>query len=336
MRIVKLTLLFALVAAAAQAQIGRHRAIGWPFPAGPCVPGTITVAPGLGDFTLSGPYVYFGDANGDVWRVPKEGGVTPTLLGHVGGGAAIFWIEADATRLYLLALSGELTADFLSMPKDGGAITTVTAGALTPAAMAMDAQFIYWVSAGTFTEEDILADGAVRRVPKSGGAVQTLVDKLSFPIAIAVSGGNVYYGETGIAAGNTSMGLRRIAADGGAVTKLFNGGPVGSIAVDSVNAYIAVFKLGTGLVDIVRLPLAGGSVTPLVSDLDFADGLVLQGSTLYYAAETNERSFIAAIPVSGGEPRPVKTAELFSGRLAFDDCLVYYATGIEAIARAAK
>jgi hypothetical protein len=88
-------------------------------------------------------------------------------------------------------------------------MNTVATAVVTPGAFATDAQFIDWVSVGTFAGEDVLSDGAVRRVARTGGAVQTLASGLSFPIALTVAGGSVYYGETGIALGNTSAGLRR-------------------------------------------------------------------------------------------------------------------------------
>jgi len=335
MRAVKATLLLLLVAATAGAQGARRRAIGWPFQLVPCIPGTVAYAPGIGDFAVSGAFVYFGDANGGIWRVSKDGGVAPVLLARVGN-APVVSVEVDATRVFFTLLTGELTGDLYSMPKDGGAPVTVATALITPVMLASDAQFIYWVSLGTISGEDFLSDGAVRRVAKAGGAVQTLVGGLSFPLALAVSNNTVYYGETGIAAGNTSFGLRRVPAEGGTVVKLFDGGPVTSIAADAANAYFIVFRLGTGLVDVDRISLAGGAPAPLVTNLDFADGLTLQGGTLYYAAEVNEMTSVQAVPAAGGSPRTVKEVELLLARLAFDDCLVYYSTALETIARAAR
>lgn len=331
MRIIRMALLLLLVATTASA---RRHAIGWPFSLLPCVPGTVTFAPGVADFAVNGGFVYYGDENGVVWRVPREGATPPTELARIPN--EVLWVEVDATRVYFAGLSGQFTADIFSIPKNGGAMTTVTSAVLTPGAFATDAQFIYWVSVGTFVGEDILSDGAVRRVAKSGGAVQTLVSGLSFPIAITVAGGNVYYGETGIATGNTSAGLRRVPVDGGAVRKLFDSLPVGSIAVDDANVYFAAFRLGTGLVDVDRLPIAGGTPVVLAGNLDFADGLVVQSGNLYYVAESNETASIQAITLPSGAPRLIREGDTKLARLAFDECLVYYATGAETIARSAR
>lgn len=330
MRIIKTTVLLLLIAASASA---RRHAIGWPFALQPCIPGTVAFAPGVADFAVNGGFVYFGDENGVVWRVPREGATPPTELVRIP--TEVIWVEVDAARIYFAGASGEVTADIFSIPKDGGALTTIASAVLTPFSFATDAQFIYWVSLGSLVGEDFPSDGAVRRVAKSGGTVQTLVSGLSFPLALTVAGGNVYYGETGIAAGNTSAGLRRVPVDGGAVTKLFDSLPVGSIAVDNANTYFAAFRLGTGLVEIDRIPVGGG--TPAVlAGLDFADGLVVQGGDLYYIAENNETASIQAISLPNGSPRVIREVETRIARLAFDECLIYYATAAEAIARSAR
>jgi hypothetical protein len=331
MRIIRTTFFLLLVATSASA---RRHAIGWPFSLLPCVPGTVTFAPGVADFAVNGGFVYFGDESGVVWRVPREGGVPPTELARIP--SEVLWVEVDATRVYFAGLSGQFTADIFSIPKNGGAMTTVASAVLTPGAFATDAQFIYWASVGTFAGEDILSDGAVRRVAKTGGAVQTLASGLSFPLGLTLAGGNVYFGESGIAVGNTSSGLRRVPVDGGAVTKLLEGLAVGPIAVDDTNAYFAVFRLGTGLIDILRLPLSGGTPFTLVANLDFADGLVIQSGNLYYTAVLNEMGSIQAITLPSGAQRVIREVDTRTGRLAFDECLIYYATGTETIARSAR
>ncbi|MEK6371923.1 MAG: hypothetical protein AABO58_04430 [Acidobacteriota bacterium] len=331
MRTIKTAILLLLVATSASA---RRHAIGWPFALQPCIPGTVAFAAGVADFAVNGGFVYFGDENGVVWRVPREGATPATELVRIP--TEVLWVEVDATRVYFAGLSGELTADIFSIPKGGGAMTTVASAVLTPGAFATDAQFIYWVSLGTLAGEDFLSDGAVRRVSKSGGTVQTLAGGLSLPIAITVAGGNVYYGETGIAAGNTSAGLRRVPVDGGAVTKLYDSLPVGSVAVDDTNAYFAAFRLGTGLVDIDRIPIGGGTPVVLAGSLDFADGLVVQSNNLYYVAENNETASIQAISLPNGSPRVIREVETRIARLAFDECLIYYATSAETIARSAR
>jgi hypothetical protein len=331
MRIVRTTLLLLLVATSASA---RRRAVGWPFALLPCVPGVVTFAPGVADFAVNGGFVYYGDENGVVWRVPSEGAAPPVELVRIPG--EVLWVDVDATRVYFAGLSGDFTADIFSIPKGGGAMTTIASAVLTPFGFATDAQFIYWVSLGSLVGEEFPSDGAVRRVGKSGGTVQTLVGGLSFPLALTLAGGNVYYGETGIAAGNPSAGLRRVPVDGGAVTKLFDGGPVGSVAVDDANAYVTVFRLGTGLVDIVRVPIGGGTSSVLAGGFDFADGLVLQSGNLYYAAESSESVSIQAISLASGSPRVIRDVDLRLSRLAFDECLIYYATSAETIARTAR
>ena len=339
MRVFRLAIWIVLIAVAAHAQSAhRRRAVGWPFPLAPCAAGAVTSAPDVEDFALSGAYVYFGDDSGTVWRVPKDGGVAPTQLARIAG-SLVIWVAADDTSVYFSTVIDDdatLTADFYSMPKEGGSPAVVASGVLTPVAFATDAQFIYWVSLGTSAGEDILSDGAVRRVAKTGGAVQTLASGLSFPLALAVGGGSVFYDETGIAAGNTSAGLRRVPAAGGTSVHLFDSAPVGALALDDASVYFTVFKLGTGLVDIDRVAVGGGAPTTLVAGLDFADGLIVQGGSLYYEAVMNETPSIEAISTSGGASRTVVATDTKLARLAFDECLIYYATPANAIARSAR
>jgi hypothetical protein len=324
--VLKRSVILLLVAFAADAQAAaRRHAIGWPFPIGQCAPGVIANAPGVQDFALSATDVYFFDDAENLWRVPKTGGVAPTFLAHAPSGP-VLWMTVDGAQIYFAAVTSNSTADLYQVPLSGGAITTVAAGVLTPFAFQIEGQFIYWISVGTPSGEDFLADGAVRRMAKSGGTVQTLASSLSFPFDLTVRGDSVYFSETGIALGNPSAGVRKVPASGGAVTKLFDGAPATSVAVDDVNAYFVLVRLGTGLVDVVRVPLAGGTPVPLVTDLDFVDGLVVQRGNLYYVAERDESGTIEAVSTTGGSPRTVKAVETAVSRLLFDDCLIYYAT----------
>lgn len=331
-----ITAFLILVAGVAAAQVSpRRHAIGWPFALTPCAPGTVTRAPGVRDFAVAGGFLYFGDDSGAVSRLPIEGG-TVTTLTRVAG-TQVRWVAADDARVYFATAAADaLTADIASVPKDGGAPVTIASAVMMPTQFASDAQFIYWVFGGTLAGEDILSDGAVRRVAKAGGAVQTLAGGLSFPLSIAVAGGNVYFSESGIAAGNNSAGLRRMAAAGGAVEHLFDGFPVRSIAVDDANAYFVVSRVGTGLVDIERVPAAGGSATPMVTGLDSADGLALAGGSLYFTAATAELPSIEAINIASGAQRTVKDVDTAIARLAFDNCMIYFATAAESIVRALR
>ena len=332
---VTLSLVVLLVVTAASAQSARRRAVGRAFPMHPCAPGMVVFAPGLGDFVLDGPNVYFGAANVGLLRVPRDGGVA-TLLTRVEG-AEPYWMHVDATDLYFAGIHGETSADLYSISKSGAAVPRiVTHGLVTPSAFAADEESIYWVSAGTYVGETLLADGAVRRVSKAGGDVQTLASGLSFPFAIAVREGWVYFSEAGVAAGNTSAGLRRVPSNGGAVTNLFEGAPVGSMAVDDENVHFAIYRLDSSLVDIGRVPLAGGAVTLLETGIEFADGLTIQDGSLYYVEDASEETAIAAIDLASGTPRMVATVNLLIPRLAFDECLVYYASALETIARSTR
>jgi hypothetical protein len=95
MRIIRTSVLLLLVATSASA---RRHSIGWPLQLLSCVGGVVTSAPGIVDFAVNGGFVYFVDDSGEVQRVAKDGGATPTILARIP--AETLWMEVDATRVY--------------------------------------------------------------------------------------------------------------------------------------------------------------------------------------------------------------------------------------------
>src|SRR4051794_22260173 len=147
MRTFRTVVLFLLIATSAAAQ-HRRRAIGSPFPIGPCFPGTVASAPGITDFVVSNGQVFWGDFDGNIWRAPREGAITPSSVASVPG-TTILWIDADATKVYFATFGDGVTADFYSVARSGGTPALITSNVLTPGAITSDSQFIYWASLGT-------------------------------------------------------------------------------------------------------------------------------------------------------------------------------------------
>ena len=169
---------------------------------------------------------------------------------------------------------------------------TLAAGLSSPAFLAVDAQFVYWLDEGTYGG----MDGAVKKVPICGGAVVTLVASLPSPGAMATDATDVYWANgTGAA-----RALLKVAKTGGAVTTLTTEADATALAVGGGYAYWASLN-AMGI--LFRVPIAGGAPEVLVPGSSFGGGVFLDGSSVYF---TNEAYTTGAVlsapadPASGG------------------------------------
>jgi hypothetical protein len=198
----------------------------------------------------------------------------------------------------------------------------------------IDGNDLFFASLGTPQGEDLKADGSIQRLRKDGSNRQTLAANLSGPFWVDARDGFVWFSESGLATGNDSAGVRRVAASGGAITHLVDDTPTVELVVDDANVYFAAHHLDSGDTDIVRVPRGGGARTTLVSGLDpDAGALALSGPNLYFIAD--DLQSINSVPVAGGSRRVIKIVDVETDNLAIDDCLIYYGT-FESIERISK
>ncbi len=309
--------------AVAAASVARKRAaIPPPLPA--CSAGVVAYLVEVGDLATDDRYIYFIDGEDLISRVAKEGG-TPTLLGEVPG-VLIVAMAADDARIYFTTYDDDsFTGSIYSISKDGGPVKALVRGLATPFDLAVDGQFIYWVAVGTSVADGFLADGSIGRAAKADGSgVVTLASNLALPVSLALDATHVYFGETGAGLGNPSVGLRRVPLAGGPVAKLLDGIIVGPVVVDSAAVYYGTLT-GSGTFEIASLQKSGGNPRLLVSGLDDISSLKLWGSTLYYVSESDVTS-INAVPAGGGAHRTVRTGGLATAKIAFEECLLYFAS----------
>ena len=120
-------------------------------------------------------YIYF--ATSTVGRTRKVGGQTDVFLTNSQPSG---WCTAvDNRSIYWTTYVGPL----LSMPKTGGAVTTLApAGPMR--CLAVDDTYAYWI-------EDL---AGVKRVPKTGGPVTTIASMPTVVMDVAVDTSNVYFG----------------------------------------------------------------------------------------------------------------------------------------------
>lgn len=284
--------------------------------------------------TSDGQYVYwFDDADAALKRVPVGGGESE-YLGTVDDALPLS-IAVDEETLYLGVLPFEAIVQpvpgrILAVPKVGGTVETLISGVSGPWDLAVDATHLYWADAGTvhLFEEEIDPNGKIERASKNGSNRQTLAENLSAPLGLALDGNDVFYGETGLATGDPTVGLYRVAKSGGTIATLDDDTAVADIAIagDSLVLWGGNATYGTAL---FRIHISGSDLTPLVADDGMWSPPQIFDGRAYYLTENEEgEDSIRWIDVEN----PVVPITVFDGIITtesfvLDDCAVTFGDG---------
>jgi hypothetical protein len=189
-----------------------------------------------------------GFAPGTVGKVPKSGGptvllVSPPELGSYG----FFGIALDADNVYWTVDPYESGCDggdcsmkggVMSVPKRGGASSTVVADVDGPWEVAVDASRVYWATSS-----------AIKSAPLGGGTISTLASGYG-PTRIAVDSTRLYWTDT------TANGVLSVPVGGGNVTTLWSmlGSQPQDLALDSTSVYwVNNYFGGTGVGTVLGL-----------------------------------------------------------------------------------
>lgn len=262
-----------------------------------------------------------------------------TVNADVGGLAAdgcnVYWNEVDPTGS---------SATVKSVPRCGGAVTTIASGQPYPAlGVTQDAWWVYWTGRGV-----------IRRAPKGGGSIQTLATVSGQdPWAIAVDDAFVYWTDNG-----SASRVYRVSLSGGAPTEIaFNGpGSAYGMALSGDRLYFAGLQIrsarkdGTDLVDlggsglhglwcigvdatdiyytnysdnvVMRLPKTGGDAS-VFAQTAAPRCLAVGGGHVYWGTDV---SGVMRAPTDGGAPVDISggTAGTF---VTLDDTFAYWGLG---------
>jgi hypothetical protein len=271
---------------------------------------------------LDDTHVYFTDDEGALFRMPKGGPPfnLPELLGSVPDYIQV--IALDATNIYVLTTNATGTdGGVWSLPKSGGTARQLASGLLTPFELAVDANNVYWVSAGTFDEAGFRADGKIEKVSKNGTSRTVLASGLNLPVSVVSDSTNVFFGETGLSPSSSSRGLRSVPVGGGPVTKITSSTGVGTVALNGNDIYFANIDILTGG-ELLRMPKTGGNATSLVKGLQFVTHMSVSGDRLYYF-NSDDVQMIAYVPIIGGAPSAAVTGDFLAEQFAVDECAIY-------------
>ena len=218
-------------------------------------------------------------------------------------------IAVQGTNVYWLVSTSDSNAGpygLLTMPTTGGAVTTL-ATEPRPHAVAADATNVYW----TTDNDDPTAttgDGLLRMTPRAGGPTTTIATGVQPEVnQIALGPTGVYW----VSAGGTIAGtiLMQTPLGGGTATTIFSppyAVQVEAFAADATNVYWVesnspVGKNAVGSVDIVKMPLAGGTQVTLASTSPCTGGspctaLVVGSSSVFFS----DGAGVESVPIAGG------------------------------------
>ena len=320
-------LFFAVLFVVPMAQAQRRRPSAPPPPQQPetgCALKTLSIGTYSADEEVDDQYVYFTDSANGIFRVLKSGGDAQQLA--LLPDNFINVLAIDDTTVYALTIGDDLTlGSCWSVPKTGGTPKELASNILTPYEIAVDANYVYWVSVGTPTGDAFLADGKLERIRKDGTGRTTLAANLNVPVVVASDGTTVFFGEAGLSPASSSSGLRTIPANGGSVKALTSGTGVVGLTLSGANVYFANLNFVTGG-ELLRIAKSGGSTTSLVKGLDVATRLAVVADRLYYF-NSDDASTIEYVPLTGGARNRVVGGAFTTEEFAIDDCAVFYADG---------
>jgi hypothetical protein len=336
----KRSALFLLAFVLAAPAFAKHRAVTpddgsrCVFLNAPLVDDTVTSV-----FTIDDQYVYYAEDFGSLYRVPKNGGEVETIANLEDW--LVLSMTTDDTNIYIGAIPPTFTdpvpkGAILRIPKPGGVVRSsppaaaevevIAAEVTAPFSIATDGTYVYWTSVGTisFEQETIQTDGKIEGVRNDGTGHITLASNLSAPAQLTLDGDNIWFSESGAAAGNPSAGLRRVPKGGGTVVHVTN-----AIAVqtfdDAGDSIVAIGSAVDGSsIGIYRIAKDSGAVTPLVLDESIEGGPKVQDGQVYFIAGADEEgASIERVPLAGGVPDVIRHSSIGSDLLAVDACAVY-------------
>jgi hypothetical protein len=299
-------------------------------PGGPshCVRGTVAESANPFLMTRDATHVFWiDDTTGEVHRASLSSSHIENLGVSLGG--YIPWVMTmDETNLYFGASPG-IAAEtptpgvILTVPKNGGVLSTLVSGVLTPFDVEVDATHVYWAAAGTldFQTEHVAPDGKIERVKKDGTERQTLAENLSAPTDVELDGAYVWYGETGQADGDPTVGVYRVPKAGGVIEPLNTTIMAPALAVTSD---AVVVEGGTSTVDggIIRVPKNGSAITVLARDSDIYGAPIIFDGQVYYITAGAETNSLWVVPLDSSEAELIRDDLYFGADFFVDACAI--------------
>lgn len=270
------------------------------------------------------------DFTASLRRVPRLGGAVQELASLEDW--IPFAMAVDETNVYIGAVPVEAVftvapGGILRVPKGGGVVSTHIFGVKTPFEVRVDATHLYWADVGTldFVEETLASDGKIERALKNGSNRQTLAEDLSGPLGLALDGDTVYFGETGIADDDPTVGLYSVPKSGGAVRTVRGDVAAAKVAV-SGNSVVILGGTDDFLSGLLLVPKDGSSIRTLREDDSILGAPQVADNRVYYVTETDLANALWSIPLTGGNPTLVRDNLYYTDAFLIDGCVVVAGT----------
>jgi hypothetical protein len=260
------------------------------------------------------------DGGGDAGAVQC---MSPPGLRVVAEGLWTGALALDSTSIYWADKGGVET-----IPRSGGAISTLTPAFESVGDIAVDATDLYLTAEGK--------SGFVLKMPKSGGTLFALASGQDELSGLAVDAANVYwttlYGSPSDGgAGGTVM---KVPKSGGTPVTLASGQQGASaVAVDEASVYWVTATYDS--TSLRKMPIDGGEPVTLASmnepPIAILGGgsLVLDANNAYWVTGTVPR-YVVKVPKSGGDLVKLAYSGHAINQVAVDDTNVYWAaTGVD-------
>lgn len=240
-----------------------------------------TIGTGVGlaqALALDATNVYYasGNPNG-IGKVPIAGGpatvllsmtVPPTALAvHAGN---LYWTQYDPGMI-------------VTMPVGGGTPTTLAtlASGSTPSGIVVDDASVYWTDANFSVAT---GSGEIVKIPVGGGNPTTLASGLDLPGAMALDAANVYWID------DTDDTVMKVPVGGGNASTLAKGQAGQSQPVAVATDGASVFWTASYSYTVTKVPVGGGTPTTLASELLSPFDIVVDATSVYWAADLGSNS----------------------------------------------
>ncbi len=297
---------------------------------GHCITGRVAIFAYVVRMARDATHVYWIDDFGFLLRVPRLGGNVEELA------LLEEWLHlsmaVDETNVYVSVLPGEAIfqprpGSILAVPKNGGPASVHISGVQTPFAIETDATHIYWADVGTYDIQggSIAPNGKIERALKNGTGRQTLAENLSAPADVLLEGESVWFGETGLADGDETVGLYRVPKTGGSVTTINT--TVASATLSQGGDSILVYG-GNATADnaLFVIPKNGSPVRTLVDDDAILGEQHVADGRAYYVTEGEDGNALWSVPLAGGTPARIRDDLYYGEDFELDGCTLVFGT----------
>jgi hypothetical protein len=283
---------------------------------GATAPRTLAQRPSAASaLALGNTNVYWTETNaGNVLALPLAGGTAITVSAYPPLVYAPAAIASSAGRIYWTNAS----AAVLSEPAAGGAVDVVALGQANPQGVAVDADAVYWVNAGTGA-----ADGSVVKAPLAGGLTVTLASLQPRPHAITLDTANVYWTNSGA--------VCEVPKSGGKVTTLSAVSTPSGIAVADSVLYYTGYD-GTDSEGAVWSMPIGGTASEIAVHQKNPSSLAIDETNIYWTDDDPIDGSVLEMERSGSivdAPAVLATGRSHPRGLAVDGTNVYWVDAAE-------